>query len=57
MYNFECWVYGADPDGNSDIVKDGLLPEDRADGCQDEFAKLSKAWGTLLQPYLKEPAA
>lgn len=57
MYNFECWVYGADPEGNGDIVKDGLLPQDRADGCQDEFEKLSRAWGTLLQPYLKQPAS
>jgi len=53
MYNFECWVYGADPVGNAEIVDDGLLPQDRADGCADEFAKLTHAWGTLLDPYLK----
>jgi hypothetical protein len=53
MYNFECWIYGADPTGNADIVSDGLLPQDRADRCQDEFEKLNRAWGTLLAPYLK----
>lgn len=53
MYNFECWVYGADPIGNAGLVGDGMLPQDRADGCEDEFAKLTHAWGTLLDPYLK----
>jgi hypothetical protein len=53
MYNFECWVYGADPTGNADLVGDGLLPQDRADRCESEFEKLNRAWGTLLAPYLK----
>jgi len=53
MYNFECWAYGADPDQSADLVTDGLLPEDRAEGCQDEYEKLEHAWGTLLEPYLK----
>ncbi len=53
MYNLECWVYGADPTGNADLVTDGALPEDRADGCEDEYAKLSDAWNTLLGPYFK----
>jgi hypothetical protein len=53
MYNLECWVYGADPDSNADLVNDGLLPEDRADRCADEYAQLSAAWDTLLGPYLK----
>lgn len=53
MYNLECWVYGADPVGNADLVNNGSLPEDRADGCEDEYAKLSRSWDTLLGPYLK----
>ncbi len=53
MYNLECWVYGSDPVANADLVNDGLLPEDRADGCEDEYTKLSNSWGTLLAPYLK----
>lgn len=53
MYNLECWVYGADPAGNSDLVTDGALPQDRADGCQDEYQKLSDAWSSLLSPYFK----
>lgn len=53
MYNLECWLYGADPVGNAALVTDGLLPEDRADGCPDEYAQLSSAWDTLLGPYIK----
>lgn len=53
MYNLQCWVYGADPVANADLVGDGLLPQDRADGCEDEYAKLSSSWDTLLGPYLK----
>ncbi|OHT78128.1 hypothetical protein BKG69_15895 [Mycobacteroides chelonae] len=54
MYNFECWIYGSNPEGNKDIVADGLLPQDRADGCEDEYRKLSNAWSTLLSPHLKD---
>lgn len=53
MYNFECWAYGADPNQAADLVTDGLLPEDRADGCQDEYEKLKHAWDTLLGPYVR----
>lgn len=53
MYNLECWVYGADPAGNTDLIDDGALPQDRADGCEDEYAKLSDAWSSLLEPYFK----
>lgn len=53
MYNFECWAYGADPGQSADLVSDGLLPKDRADGCEGEYAQLEKAWSTLLDPYLK----
>lgn len=53
MYNLECWVYGADPDGSADLVTSGALPEDRADGCADEYQKLSDAWSSLLSPYFK----
>lgn len=53
MYNLECWVYGADPVGNADLVNSGALPQDRADGCEDEYQKLRSSWDTLLGPYLK----
>jgi len=53
MYNLECWTYGADPAYGAGLVAKGLLPQDRADGCEDEWAKLRSAWDRLLEPYLK----
>ncbi|KMO82145.1 hypothetical protein BST22_27660 [Mycolicibacterium chubuense] len=53
VYNLECWIYGSDPEANGDMVGDGQLPEDRADGCADEWAQLDKAWSTLLDPYFR----
>ncbi|MGV0992079.1 MAG: DUF4344 domain-containing metallopeptidase [Mycobacterium sp.] len=53
MYNLECWVYGADPDASADLITSGALPEDRADGCADEYQQLSDAWSELLSPYFK----
>ncbi|WP_370500644.1 DUF4344 domain-containing metallopeptidase [Mycolicibacterium sp. jd] len=53
MYNLECWIYGSDPAANGDLVSDGRLPEDRADGCEAEWDQLDNAWSTLLDPYFK----
>lgn len=52
-YNLECWAYGADPAYGADLVSAGQLPQDRADGCEAEYAKLRSAWDRLLEPYLK----
>lgn len=52
-YNFECWIYGSDPSANADIVANGSLPEDRADGCEEEWQQLSRGWSTLLEPHLR----
>lgn len=54
MYNLLCWAYGADPTMNGDLVDNELLPESRAAGCEDEFDRMSYAWATLLEPYIKE---
>jgi hypothetical protein len=53
VYNLECWIYGSDPEANTDLVSDGQLPEDRASGCQEEWIQLDQAWSTLLDPYFK----
>ncbi|TDO14826.1 putative metallopeptidase DUF4344 [Mycobacterium sp. BK086] len=52
-YNFDCWVYGSDPEANADIVSSGLLPQDRADGCQAEWDQLVKGWTALLEPHMR----
>ncbi len=53
VYNLECWIYGSNPEANADLVGDGQLPEDRADGCPAEWDQLDNAWSTLLEPHWK----
>ena len=52
-FNMVCWVYGSDPDANSDLVDDGWLPEDRANLCEGEYQQLDRSWGRLLREYLR----
>ncbi|SNB66907.1 Putative peptidoglycan binding domain-containing protein [Arboricoccus pini] len=49
-YNLLCYVYGRDPDHFINVVKNGLLPQERADRCPDEAAKITNAWARLLLP-------
>jgi hypothetical protein len=53
MYNFQCWIYGADPAGNAFIVDEGLVPQDRADSCEGEYDRMSRAWWDMLDPHLR----
>jgi hypothetical protein len=52
-YNFECWIYGSNPDANADVVSSGDLPQGRADGCQGEWDQLVKGWTALLEPHMR----
>ena len=54
FYNIVCWVYGQNEKKYAHLVTNGVLPEDRAVRCSGEFAKMDKAWMTLLAPYVKE---
>jgi len=57
FYNIVCWSYGSNPEGLSDLVgggEDDWLPEARAGQCPNEFARMAKAWDTLLSPYVRE---
>ncbi|MFE9932671.1 DUF4344 domain-containing metallopeptidase [Streptomyces sp. NPDC005533] len=58
FYNEICWLYGSDPHTFASAVitidnPDGVLPQLRAEGCQDEYQQIRKSWNTLLHPYLK----
>lgn len=52
-YNLLCWVYGSNPNKYQNLINNPL-PEARAVRCPKEYAGLSKAWMTLLKPYLKD---
>lgn len=59
MYNFECWIYGSNPEENGFILDTGpgtgSLPEDRAQDCPGEWDRMSRAWDEMLDPYWKTP--
>lgn len=46
-----CLVYGSDPDGNQDMVTNGLLTQVRADRCKGDYALASHSWDELLAPW------
>lgn len=54
FYNIVCWAYGSNPDDLGYVIEDEWLPEARAEQCPNEFARMAKAWDTLLSPYVKE---
>src|SRR6185369_15585938 len=53
FYNLLCWVYGHNEKKYAYLVNKGFLPKERAAGCAVEYEKISKSWGRLLDPYLK----
>lgn len=53
FYNILCWIYGKDPEGYQYLVDDETLPADRAERCPAEYHRMSRAWESLLTPYVK----
>lgn len=53
FYNVLCWVFGQNEQKYDGLVKNGLLPVDRAQRCNGEYAQLAKSWNALLAPHLK----
>lgn len=53
FYNIVCLIYGADPQRYADLIKDGDLPEERAELCPEDYQRASRAWDKILAPHLK----
>lgn len=53
VYNIICWIYGRDPQRYPQVVEEGWLPEHRRRGCTEEYQRLVRNWGRLLEPYAK----
>ena len=51
FYNVLCLAYGSDPKFYQDIVDKGYLPQTRADGCEDEYNQVVRAFQTLIGPH------
>jgi putative metallopeptidase DUF4344 len=57
FYNVLCMAYGADSKLFADVVQKGFLPEDRAIGCEREYAQAAHAFNTLIGPHIDKRLA
>jgi hypothetical protein len=55
FFNVSCWLYGASPFRQVNLVAQGLLPAERATRCGDEFTQLRRSWKAIAEPKLKRP--
>ena len=53
FYDTICLIYGHAPDKYAYLVKDGTLPEERAELCREDYPRVSRAWQQLLAPFRK----
>ncbi len=57
FYNMLCTAYGADPKLFADLVEKQYLPAERAEGCDGEYAQITRAMKTLIWPYIDRARA
>jgi hypothetical protein len=53
-YTHICLFYGANPEKRADLVKEFDLPEDRAEGCAEEYQLAAASWGIYLDELEKK---
>jgi hypothetical protein len=54
LYNALCMAWGKDPKTFAIIGERKLLPEDRAEGCEDEYKQVQHAFRVLIAPHLRQ---
>jgi hypothetical protein len=57
FYNVLCMAYGADPKLFGDLVEKGYLPNERAEGCGDEYTQVALAMKKLISPHIDQRRA
>lgn len=57
FYNLLCIAYGADPKLFGDLTAKGYLPQERAEGCDDEYKQAAFAFQTLIGPHIDQKRA
>ena len=57
FYNILCIAYGSDPATFAPIVARGVLPNDRAESCADEYRQVAYAFERLIAPHLDDTLA
>jgi hypothetical protein len=56
-FNVLCLAYGADKELFADFVSKGVLPKDRAESCEDEYAQVEFAFDRLITPSIDQELA
>lgn len=56
-YNVLCLTYGSDPEAFVSLVKNGYLPEERAETCAEEWAQVDYAVSVLIKRHVDSEAA
>ena len=57
FFNLICWTYGADPLVRGYVAQHAGLPSERAQRCQNEYARMRSGWERLLGGHLADPDA
>jgi hypothetical protein len=57
FYNILCLAYGADDQLFADIVVNGYLPKERAEGCSFEYDQVAYAFKALIEPFVDRKLA
>jgi hypothetical protein len=57
LYSLLCSAYGADPQLFADVVQNGYLPNERAEGCAEEYKQVAHAFETLIGPHVDHTLA
>ena len=52
--NINCWVLGSDPQTYQWMVRDDLVPADRAVRCPGEWVQIQRSFSRLLAPYARQ---
>lgn len=53
LYNLLCLAYGSDKVLFADLVTEGFLPSERAEGCEEEYRQIDYAYRTLVAPHVE----
>ena len=52
FFNIICWLYGQNP-AKYQLFASQLIPDERLQKCEGEYAKMFRSWVQLLGPYFK----
>ncbi|MGF1554547.1 MAG: DUF4344 domain-containing metallopeptidase [Paracoccaceae bacterium] len=56
-YAIACLLYGSDPDGFRELIRELDIPQSRASRCEVEYREKREKWLRLLGPHLRREGA